>query len=151
MKRFLVFTALWLCSIASAQQILQSGINAQTGTNTQATYIVGELFNTQVTTGSITVSESILQQSAIMASLSVKNEILSNEFSMYPNPAQKVVNVQFLKEQPKKVLLYSVLGKEIPVEINNNQFNVSHLPSGMYVVKFLFSSEKSITKKLIKK
>lgn len=150
MKFFLVFTAFWLCSIVTAQQILQSNINTQTTIQSSEFYIVGELFNSETNIDRIQISESILQQSLILNVLTAEKLDIENTFQIYPNPVQNSLNVRFSKEQPRKMVMYSILGNEFPVSIVQNKIDFSQIPSGIYILKFLFNNQNSISKKIIK-
>lgn len=54
------------------------------------------------------------------------------EFSVFPNPANGIVNIIGEFEQ---IQLIDIYGKVIEIDVKNNQINVSNLPSGMYFIK----------------
>jgi hypothetical protein len=76
-------------------------------------------------------------------------ELLANNFSIYPNPASDFVNVKSL--QGANIEVYNIVGKLVKSEIsqsNEHAMNVSDLNSGIYLLK-LTSEDKSASKKLI--
>lgn len=84
------------------------------------------------------------------APLSVKNNELLG-FSMYPNPANNVLNIS-AKETIKNADIFNVLGKKVmSVNINkaNGSIDVSNLSSGIYLIKYNVN-DKVGTAKFIK-
>jgi hypothetical protein len=73
----------------------------------------------------------------------------ANSFAMYPNPATDEVLIES-NENIKEVLVYDVLGQQV-LKTNSDNFSVSELQSGVYVVKAIFENNTSITQKLIRK
>ncbi|WP_055443007.1 T9SS type A sorting domain-containing protein [Lacinutrix himadriensis] len=86
----------------------------------------------------------------MFSTLSIEDlEILATEIILYPNPAKD--NVQISVPNNKEIFnieLFDTLGKQVFVKTNNNKFNVSHLPSGVYLVTIHFKKSK-INKKLV--
>ena len=83
--------------------------------------------------------QTIFSEDCAMA-LSNTKETIQSEFSIYPNPANEVVTIDFSNPLSSEAIIkvYDLLGKIILVEeINNqkNQINVSKLPSGSYFIK----------------
>ncbi len=83
--------------------------------------------------------------------LSTSNEVLLDDFIVYPNPSKSGI---FLLNQPIaetiSVSVYDVTGKKITsYKINQNELDISHLDSGVYILK-LQSGKKTSIKKLIK-
>lgn len=75
-------------------------------------------------------------------------EISQNSFSLYPNPAQEVLNIS--TPQPTVLQLFSLQGQmlqEVEVE-RNSQMNISHLAPGIYFIK---ETHTGTTQKIIKK
>lgn len=83
--------------------------------------------------------------------LSVTDYILSN-FSLFPNPANDVLNIKLNNITNANLRVYDIQGKlVIERSISNEQnleLNVSNLQSGLYFVK-LNTSTKEMVKKLI--
>ena len=73
-------------------------------------------------------------------SLSVNELNLDDTVSIYPNPVTDNVKVNFPKNMNNaSVSVFNVLGKKvISQELNttNNKIEVSHLNSGVYLLKF---------------
>jgi len=80
------------------------------------------------------------------------NEKSIQGFSTYPNPVRNgklTINTSNLEE--KTVLIYSVLGKRVFEQKftgNKKEFNISHINSGIYIMKVL-EGDKIATKKLV--
>jgi len=76
----------------------------------------------------------------------------TNEFSMYPNPAKSVVNLQVDKlVGTGSIVITDLYGKAIKTQIlslGNNTINISTLSKGMYFVSMI-TSEGKTTKKLV--
>ena len=79
------------------------------------------------------------------------NDIINQSFSVFPNPAHDVLNVE--SEQPIVVLsLFNAMGQNLqnwmPSD-NTVQLNLSDLPSGVYFLK-INTLESSLSYKFIK-
>jgi hypothetical protein len=83
------------------------------------------------------------------------NEVLSNKFNIFPNPATNVVNItnsdNMLLQQ---VTIYNISGKQLSTQTFNNQveiqLNVENLASGTYMLH-LQTNQGTAVKKLVKK
>ncbi len=73
-----------------------------------------------------------------------------NEFSIYPNPANGVVNLVAPRGEKFSVEVYNVLGRRVlSTELEDSkQINVQNFQSGVYLVKFA-QGRQSYTRKLI--
>ena len=71
------------------------------------------------------------------------------DFSIYPNPASSIVNIQSNKEI-KSIEIYSLEGKLIGIPIEN-KIDVSNLKPGLYLIKVTNSQNETAIKRLIKK
>ena len=80
-------------------------------------------------------------------SLTVNSVELSGEFSIYPNPASDVVNVNSSSVDVVSVEVYDILGKKVK-EVNNGKVDVSNLVGGVYVLK-VNTEEGSFNKRII--
>ena len=71
-------------------------------------------------------------------------------FSVYPNPAKNLVNINSVSTI-SKVELFSITGKRVMEvsNIRNNQINISQLKTGMYLMRLSDVNNNSATKKLI--
>jgi len=78
-------------------------------------------------------------------------EIEKKYFSVYPNPATDVINIESENEVFKSVEIYDVNGRLIPLNtINKEAIDVSSLSSGSYFLK-IKSDKGEETHKIIKK
>lgn len=69
------------------------------------------------------------------------------EVTLYPNPANDVLNIEMTNEV-QLVEIYNIQGQKV-VTSNQKQINVSDLSSGMYMVKVQDSENAIATKKVI--
>jgi parallel beta-helix repeat protein len=100
------------------------------------------------------------RRGSVFAQLTKKNNIEPEtvntlEFSIHPNPAKKIVTIQFstLPEQGTKIAVLDVSGKELivkEVQSINETLNIGYFPSGIYLAKTQLNNEFRI-KKLIKR
>lgn len=88
------------------------------------------------------------------ANLTLNNDdFKANSFSLYPNPANDILNVQFSEvlTDDVKYEVYDITGKKIlNSELKNNSIDISTLQSGIYFLK-LINDDESLIKKFIKK
>jgi hypothetical protein len=76
--------------------------------------------------------------------------------SLYPNPVQDVLYVDFHEESYKnsEFLLYDAQGKPIKqgqLNQKKNELNLSMLPQSMYILKVMQDGKNTKTFKIIKK
>lgn len=86
--------------------------------------------------------------------LGVDDFSAKNSISIYPNPAQDYITVS--NNTPlSSVEFYSVLGNKVFEKTNLNSLSetidISHLPSGIYLLNSVDSEKRSSTKKLVKR
>ena len=77
---------------------------------------------------------------------------LSNQISIYPNPAIGN-NIKILSKEKVTVKVYSILGKELlkrTIYPENNALDISSMNKGIYIIK-ISNNYNTITRKLIKK
>ena len=77
-------------------------------------------------------------------------EIEAGQIKIYPNPADTFINIDTKDYRFDQAEIKDVLGKTYPVNIKNNQIDVSFLPAGTYFLKLKSTQYKSI-KQFIKK
>ena len=74
------------------------------------------------------------------------------KFSAFPNPvSQGRLTITTLNIKEKEVSIYSVLGKRVfsqKFSATKKQLNISHISSGIYILKVL-EGDKVATKKLV--
>lgn len=93
--------------------------------------------------------------SAYAGSLSVDNLDMTSGFSVYPNPANDIVNLQINQDGKYAVKIYDITGKEVlakaPEFLTSSStlpLNVSSLSQGMYIISIEGESQ-SFSEKLI--
>ena len=86
--------------------------------------------------------------------LSIEDEMLENNFAIYPNPVTTQVNISFPKDYSEAIFtIYNVLGEQVKqsrISSQNNQVDVSYMSAGVYIVT-IQSGNKKTSFKLIKK
>lgn len=89
-----------------------------------------------------------------LSALSVENQELtySNQVDIYPNPAYNqisLVSKNFFEIE--KIEIVNTLGQSVKKLLKyHNKIDISHLPSGLYLVNTYFHTGKIITKKIVK-
>lgn len=78
------------------------------------------------------------------------DEVLSQQFSIYPNPAQNVITIDNRSaSQITEVKMFDILGKDTGVSLSGNNLNISSLAPGIYYLS-LKTPQGSLTEKVIK-
>jgi hypothetical protein len=139
---------------------------------TASTSATSYTWNTGATTMSVSVSPtvtstytvSVSNAAACVASSTVMvtvnpctgiNEILANSISVYPNPANGIINVDLTSElaQNSSLEVYDALGKLVLKQVlanDLNSINISNLDNGIYTFKVLNNFNIVKVGKLIK-
>lgn len=73
----------------------------------------------------------------------------NNTISLYPNPAQEVLNISS-SNSIVKIEVYDLLGKKVASNNNASNVNVAALGKGVYIVKVVQENESVIAKQFIK-
>jgi|TARA_B110000967_G_scaffold68591_1_gene70855 polyhydroxybutyrate depolymerase len=77
-------------------------------------------------------------------------ETVEKSMQLIPNPSSTLIQLKSsLELELQEVVLYSTLGVPIQKKIINNQIDITHLDSGLYVLH-IKTSKGTITKKIIK-
>ncbi len=97
--------------------------------------------------GTITISlEEII--------LSTNDIINENTISIYPNPSKDFINVSISNSEIKNIEIFNILGKKItsyPLQnVSQTEVDVTELPSGVYLLSLIDTSNKTTLKKIIK-
>lgn len=71
----------------------------------------------------------------------------NNSIKLYPNPVKDILNIETALEV-KSVEIYTIQGQKV-MSSTEKQINVSHLASGIYLVKTQDSNNKILTNKII--
>jgi hypothetical protein len=85
--------------------------------------------------------------------LSTSNFELEKSISLYPNPAQSSFKITTRNNVAiENVSVYTLLGKQIQniARISTNEYDISGLASGLYIVKMIDSNGVVASKKLLK-
>ncbi len=81
--------------------------------------------------------------------LSVKNDMLIEDFAVYPNPTNSVINISNLNRQVKNVRLIDVTGKIIYKSTNTQPIDVRDFSKGLYILKIASKTGGVSSKKVI--
>lgn len=110
----------------------------------------GNIYSLKIT-GVDSLSNKVYIDSKLSQALSINdNETLKNEFSIYPNPSNDFINVNFNSSFPSLINITDLSGrvmKSIQNDTKEVKLNITDLPNGSYVLSA--QSEKSLFKKLI--
>lgn len=100
-----------------------------------------------------TNSLGILKDVISFTSLGTSNPgIVKDDISIYPNPAQDVINIKLGKNATKfKVTIYSTAGQLVLTSENKSSIDISGLTKGVYLLKIDQPNTPTIIKKVIKK
>ena len=78
------------------------------------------------------------------------DEVLSQQFSIYPNPAQNVITINNRStNQITNATLYDILGKDTGMRLSGDNMDISALATGIYYLS-LTTPQGSVTEKIIK-
>jgi hypothetical protein len=76
-----------------------------------------------------------------------------SDINVYPNPFDEVIyfNVRNLNHNIGKINIYNLNGQLLHSELNtNNSIHTSSLPSGAYILEFIFDNQSREYKKVVK-
>ena len=80
---------------------------------------------------------------------SLLNTISTKNFNVkINNPVRDEIRIQS-NLNIKKVLLFSILGKQVLMELNSNKLVIDHLNKGLYILSVHFENDHRITRKII--
>ena len=109
----------------------------QSGTNTSIPDVSGIAGNTPlVPGGSVTNSTGIVTGDAI-PTLSNKDNVIAQGFSVYPNPANSVININQTDNSIdiKNVSLVNILGQSVYSSASTKAIDVSNFAKGLHILK----------------
>ncbi len=87
----------------------------------------------------------------IEVSVSADNNIIDNNFEIFPNPATGIVNVS--SEINSEICIYNIVGQKIETRLNTKgieQFDITEYPQGTYLIR-INDGNKISSAKFIKK
>ena len=73
----------------------------------------------------------------------------SDMISLYPNPAQEVLNISS-SNSITNIEVYDLLGKKVATNNNTKNVNVAALGKGFYIVKVVHENGSVVAKQFIK-
>jgi len=65
----------------------------------------------------------------------VGDEVNARLFTLLPNPVKDILTIETGSDRIEWIEVLSVNGTKIDIQVNDKQVNVSHLPSGLYLVR----------------
>ncbi|SHL88567.1 T9SS type A sorting domain-containing protein [Chryseobacterium polytrichastri] len=102
-----------------------------------------------LTTNSLGIIKDVINFSTLGTS---NPGIVKDDISIYPNPAQDVINIKLGKNATKfKVTIYSTVGQLVLTSENKSSIDISNLTKGVYLLKIEQLNSPTIIKKVIKK
>lgn len=127
-------------------------------TTTAATYLLQvypysstQFSTTQCYTLRVNVASTIFK---LDAGGSVIPEYKDERISIYPNPAQQMLNVEVSDAAPNHISVYDINGREVFRKVTSkslNQIDLKSIPSGVYMIKISDVNGKTISQqKLLK-
>lgn len=85
--------------------------------------------------------------------LGIQDQLLKEQFALYPNPISDVMNISFPKDIIEaEIAIYNVLGKKVferKMSSSNTRINLENLTTGMYIVT-IRSEKKTNSFKVVK-
>uniref|UniRef100_UPI004049A7ED LamG-like jellyroll fold domain-containing protein n=1 Tax=Flavobacterium sp. TaxID=239 RepID=UPI004049A7ED len=138
--------------------LANSGSHPSWNTGNSTTFYLGSLFGTASPylgdIDDLKIYDYELTDSQI-ANLYTNNTLTSQNFnqnnlevSLYPNPANDVLNIETALEI-QSVEIYNIQGQKV-MSANQKQINVSNLAAGMYMVRIQDADNAIATKKFVK-
>lgn len=83
-------------------------------------------------------------------SLSISDEILENEITIFPNPAKSQLHIRATSVEIARVEIYSILGTLVKkVSSNKAPINIEEISSGLYLVK-IYTEKGIVIKRFLK-
>ena len=80
-------------------------------------------------------------------------EINNSDISIYPNPANDIVNIKLKQSKINAIKITSIIGTQIDANLNksNNTIDLTHLNAGTYFLSVTTDNDDVITTRFIKK
>lgn len=135
MKHFFTFIASFGITLISYGQSISSTNSGAVSSNTLM-YSVGEVFvnTTNLNDASSGIIGAI--SSIEFTSLGIDELEITDELKFYPNPTSSSVFLELKNEIVKQIFIFDLNGKLIENKnIVNNQFDLSNLQTGTYIIK----------------
>jgi hypothetical protein len=149
---------------AGWQQIIFPIVDSQTSTNFTKTTLFKLVFHPDIAGTPVPGGQMLndadtflyIDEIQILDSkpLSTKNFKLEESISLYPNPAESSFRLDINDDiSVANISVYNVLGKKIKnvTKMKDNEYDISNLSTGLYMVKIIDNKGAVATKKLYKK
>lgn len=81
----------------------------------------------------------------------IMSDITTSDFNLYPNPADKKLNISLVDNRPSSIFIMDIQGKIIRSIVTNSQlntFDISNLDQGIYFIK-LVTDKTNLTKRIM--
>ena len=115
---------------------ISSGGNLSRVNNTQVIFSIGEIAVQENTQGTTHVSEGFIGPD-LRQSLGITDEVLFNDFKIFPNPTADIVHINFTKSSDYTMQVTDMNGKILLVKNTNqpdNTLDISRLARGVYLL-----------------
>ncbi len=103
---------------------------------------------------STTVSQGSFVVKMSQTAAGIKENPITNTITIYPNPTNGILNVECSMVNNKEITIQFLnsMGQIVLEEnqLQHSQFNIQHLPEGLYLVKVLNNNTLIATQKIIK-
>lgn len=157
-KLLFLFSGMLLWGSVVISQTIQNSVIASTGASTSSgnvkmDYTLGEVVVETFSAGGNTLTQGFHQTNLTL--VAIENPELFTEISIYPNPAQELVNIDIPKNYGQMdISLYDASGKLLTNRTNaigSFTFDVSTLATGMYYLQVVNPQNNKVkTFKLVK-
>ncbi|HOY08066.1 MAG TPA: T9SS type A sorting domain-containing protein [Saprospiraceae bacterium] len=91
----------------------------------------------------------------VLAGMAVKAQSTARaELSVYPNPAAEYISVQDKHDAVGEIAIFSIVGrrvKEFEYTKGDQQYYISDLPKGMYLVQLIDKNKRILTTQKLEK
>jgi len=122
--------------IAVKKSCISTSGGSYTNGNTTVTYAVGEVAVQENTQGNIHISEGFIGPDLLVATgIEDYGELYG--INAFPNPVKDHLQIELPDEQNYEISLFDLSGKDLKnifIEQSEYQLQMSHLPSGMYLL-----------------
>ncbi len=78
-----------------------------------------------------------------------ENELLT--FSIVPNPVSSIITLTGLKSEVESVVIYTLNGNRLPITLEENTYDASHLAAGLYFISVTNVDGQKAVEKFIKR
>jgi len=154
--QFLLLTtsAIYVSAQELNPSVISSGGETFTASGISLDFVIGEIATESYTEQGVLLTQGFLQGIEETSTINVRS-INVDDIDVYPNPSSDLVHIVYSgKDTPLSIEILNTQG----CLINSIQFtdsfveaNVEQFPSGLYIIKIIFSNHNFVTKRIIKK